>query len=644
MHIIILFTFMMLITLGGSDLVWALQETPQTFTFDGRAYSNSAATTPMLDTISTKIQILNPTQDCILYEETQSVNTTSSNGYFTLQVGSATGSGKRSAGDSNNAMSSVFSNRVASLSGKLVSNGAACTYTPTIGDKRYVRMQMTPAGDGVTRTISPNVAIDSVPGSLVAERAETLQGYAPSSFLQTNVLGSNVLSQANLESIFTTTSFPRLTSLLSVPVSNYVQTGTNGSALIPSVAGNPGSGLAVGQIWYDSTANQLKFYDGGVKTVGSGGGTPGGSSGQIQFNSSSAFAGDSNLAWDNTAKRLGVGISTPAASLEVAGDVKVGNSSATCSNATKGSIRYNNATSVLEFCNGTSWNLVQAASCTDATPTVFSFTNEANATTSTLYLSNVIQITGIDCSVPVSISGQGTPQFRICSDNACATVVQGWTGSPAAIVNNQYLQVRLTTDVAGGATFQATVTIGSGATVWSVTNAGGDCTLSPAPGTVCSDGTIYAGLSPDGNVKMFTTRCDFGQTWDGTSCTGVRTTVSFNKGVPLNFTVGTGSGTTGKANSALLAAAGDAGAPYSAAIACESLVENGYSDWYLPAAAEMAVVYNNSAAIRNFAPWAIEYWTTTEYSGTSVYGFRMSTGASYSTSKETLTILRCVRR
>jgi len=42
---------------------------------------------------------------------------------------------------------------------------------------------------------------------------------------------------------------------------------------------------------------------------------PAGTDGQIQFNSSSAFGADSNLYWDNTNKRLGVGTSSPSASI-----------------------------------------------------------------------------------------------------------------------------------------------------------------------------------------------------------------------------------------------------------------------------------------------------------------------------------------
>lgn len=54
---------------------------------------------------------------------------------------------------------------------------------------------------------------------------------------------------------------------------------------------------------------------------------PAGTAGQIQFNSGSAFAADSNLFWDNTNKRLGVGTSSPTKTLQVGGIVDFFNSS-----------------------------------------------------------------------------------------------------------------------------------------------------------------------------------------------------------------------------------------------------------------------------------------------------------------------------
>ena len=50
---------------------------------------------------------------------------------------------------------------------------------------------------------------------------------------------------------------------------------------------------------------------------------PGGTSGNIQFNNSGSFGGDSNLAWDNTNKRLGINQSTPLQSFDETGILMV---------------------------------------------------------------------------------------------------------------------------------------------------------------------------------------------------------------------------------------------------------------------------------------------------------------------------------
>jgi hypothetical protein len=61
-----------------------------------------------------------------------------------------------------------------------------------------------------------------------------------------------------------------------------------------------------------------------IDDTGAGGGTPGGSNGQVQFNNSGSFGGDSNLFWDNTNKRLGIGMSSPRDKLEVNGRILIG--------------------------------------------------------------------------------------------------------------------------------------------------------------------------------------------------------------------------------------------------------------------------------------------------------------------------------
>lgn len=53
--------------------------------------------------------------------------------------------------------------------------------------------------------------------------------------------------------------------------------------------------------------------------------------------------------------RKGIGTASPAAKLDVVGEVKVGNTSLACSGTTEGAQRYNSTSHVMEYCNGTSW-------------------------------------------------------------------------------------------------------------------------------------------------------------------------------------------------------------------------------------------------------------------------------------------------
>ncbi|MGC2468038.1 MAG: LamG-like jellyroll fold domain-containing protein [Candidatus Acidiferrum sp.] len=85
-------------------------------------------------------------------------------------------------------------------------------------------------------------------------------------------------------------------------------------------------------------------------------------------------------------------------------------------------------------------------------------------------------------------------------------------------------------------------------------------------GATCPDGAVYAGTSPTTGKPMFTTHCDFGQTWNGTACTGSATLSS----APTSITD------------------------------CTGLSAGGYSDWYLPDINELALLYTNHVAIGNF--------------------------------------------
>ena len=287
--------------------------------------------------------------------------------------------------------------------------------------------------------------------------------------------------------------------------------------------------------------------------------------------------------------------------------------------------------------------------CGDTTPNAFSYTDLTAQTVSTLVTSNIVQVSGFGCAVSVVITGTaGSPQFRTCSDSGCSTVVQDWTSSSSSMASGEYLQLRITTSGTGGDVRRATVVVGNTASVWSVTT-DGDCATTPAVGTVCADGTVYAGLTPDGNVPMYVTRCDAGQTWDGSACTGARLQTSWNNGTTNWTWTGATNTITGEANTNTLVATADAGSDYAAAEYCYALDDgNGNSDWYLPAKQELSVIQAGRTAIGNFSTgWDSDvYYSSTESTDLYCFWNRFDTGTdtAFWKSSSTIAKIRCARK
>lgn len=135
-------------------------------------------------------------------------------------------------------------------------------------------------------------------------------------------------------------------------------------------------------------------------------------------------------------------------------------------------------------------------------------------------------------------------------------------------------------------------------TTWEIVGLTDPCTQNPVAGTVCRDGTVYVGLTPDGNVPMYIMRCDIGQTWDGSSCTGTRTTFPFGT---AGVTMAVSSSTSGKSNTDYISAnyssyidGSVSGVP--AINSCANAVANGHDDWYLPAPAEMSLIWTSAGS------------------------------------------------
>ena len=170
-----------------------------------------------------------------------------------------------------------------------------------------------------------------------------------------------------------------------------------------------------------------------------------------------------------------------------------------CTNSIVGQLRFEPVNSAIEYCDGTAWVTttpktlesladVNASSPSAGTvlgwdasagewvpvcknfPDGFAFTNISGATPGSTVQSGIKPITGISCATAsISINGQGSPQYRICSDNSCSSVLQTWTASSNTIANGDYVQIRLTASSESLITYTATLTMGSANRSWSVT-------------------------------------------------------------------------------------------------------------------------------------------------------------------------------
>jgi len=100
---------------------------------------------------------------------------------------------------------------------------------------------------------------------------------------------------------------------------------------------------------------------------GVGGGAASGSTGYVQFNNSGAFLGTSNLFWDNTNNRLGIGSAIPTVGLDlsqktdaIALPIGTTGTRPTCSVGVNGALRYNSTIPAVEACVNGAWVSVGA--------------------------------------------------------------------------------------------------------------------------------------------------------------------------------------------------------------------------------------------------------------------------------------------
>ena len=173
----------------------------------------------------------------------------------------------------------------------------------------------------------------------------------------------------------------------------------------------------------------------------------------------------------------------------------------------------------------------------------------------------------------------------------------------------------------------------------------------PSIGDTCDDGSIYAGLSPDGNVPMYTTPADAlaSYNWNDGSSNWLDTAMvnCANAATPGPQA----SCQTGESNTVLLVSLNGSGSPspYQAAEHCNGLSAHGYDDWYLPASDELKVLYDNKNigdlnGTFNEGPLSGRYWSSTEANNQSAWSIRFSDKGQNGYQKNSTLRVRCIRK
>jgi hypothetical protein len=238
-----------------SSSVWA---SGPALTYHGRLL-HADGTSVTSTAVQFRIQVRSPgTENCLLYEETQTKDLSSTAGVFVLGLND--GSGTRSDG-SGISFSKIFNNNSPfSFGAGLCSSGT--TYTPATVDGRALAISF---NDGTFSgwEAAPVQAVNYAPKSL-----DSLQvgGFTSSSLVR--VADTSGPQPA---SALTPANFTELLSLLGGTSAQYMKSSSTNGTSLPNLSVAPSS-PAAGQVWYDSGSNVIKYYNGtSVQTLGAAG-------------------------------------------------------------------------------------------------------------------------------------------------------------------------------------------------------------------------------------------------------------------------------------------------------------------------------------------------------------------------------------
>jgi chromosome segregation ATPase len=186
---------------------------PASFVYQGQIIKPNGHTLEA-NNVKFTVEVISPgIEECTLFREQHTINMMGSNGIFAIEVGDGVRVGASYADSAT--LASALNNSIGNLTGLTCMSGSS--YEPTSGDFRKLRITFDD-GSG-PNTLAQDHRIVSVP---FAQSAASVDGKLGDDLIVRNQDSNFVLTQDNLESIFTDTNYPELMALLNGTSTTYL--------------------------------------------------------------------------------------------------------------------------------------------------------------------------------------------------------------------------------------------------------------------------------------------------------------------------------------------------------------------------------------------------------------------------------------
>lgn len=345
--------------------------------------------------VSFRFTIYDPLATCVLYiEDFTAINMTDSSGLISFSLGS----GVRAFPSSGTVatFSNVFNNSTPSFSCQ-----TAGIYNPQANDIRRIAMQF---NDGTGWQTLPSMTINAVPYAMYALKSDNstlFNNKVDTAFVQYSSIPTCTASQAlqytgsgflcvaaGGGSTSATITASDITTALGYTPTNSVSFSTVTAAITSTINNLSASMSALTPSQWITSGTMISYSSG---NVGIGTSTPVDKLQVMGVATTTSGTGNLSLIPDYfgaayiqsyqgvgifrplkidglglsfdakgsnfifSSGNVGVGTASPTARLDVAGEVKFGNTSSTCNATNEGQQRYNSSSKNMEFCNGTGW-------------------------------------------------------------------------------------------------------------------------------------------------------------------------------------------------------------------------------------------------------------------------------------------------